>query len=1024
MKALTDLLKRCTVKLTVPGKGHGTGFFVAPGHILTCGHVVSIGDEPVRDPIKVRWGQDDDFAEARVVPDHWSRNPDVALLEFTDPKTDHPCVFLGEDVRWTDDLHAFGYPDLDFENGSPVGLKCEGDTGDVPPLIKFNLGLIRPGMSGSPILNARTGKVCGMVKFTLGKGDVLGGGGVPASAILGRLDEIGGLQKAFHKKDPRWAEAMASAEGGGFSKDAPHNIPSRLIDNFVGRKADMEKVHAMLQADGRAVIAAVQGMGGVGKTELALQYAVAQAERSTYPGGILWIDARREDAGVQIVNFARIKFGLEPPEDLDAAGQAGFCWSRWPRKNALVVFDDVADYPATAPFFPPQPSHFKVLITTRLMLDLPQCLSLDALDEPDALDVLGGWIGPERISRERADAESLCRRLGGLPLALNLVGAYLKNRRIPLKEMLERLQEKGLSHKALDRDKNSRNWTLNIERGVRAAFELNWDELSGDARRLGCRLGLFAAAPIPWELMGRVTKRKSARRPSRWFTLLFPWRLTKRVMKNKDRESVEDAIVELKALHLIDAEASACRIHQLVRDFFRLKLDESERAEAVKADFAAAIAAEAKDMPQICTRDDISRRGPAIPHIIEAADALYDHLAANDLIWPCSGVGRFYENQGFYAQAEPWRLKALHLAESRFLSDHPYVAVSLENLATLHHHQGRHEEALPLFKRALEIYEKSLGPGDPNVATCLNNLATLHSDQGRYEDALLLYKRALEIKEKSLGPDHPKVAQSLNNLAVLHYNLGRYERALTLFKRALEIREKILGLDHLDVAESLNNLAEMHTKHGCYEDALLLYKRALEIREKSLGPDHPGVANILSNLAALHYIQGRYEGTLTLFKRALKIREKSLGLDHPDVAVNLNNLAEMYRNQGCYEDALPFFQRALEIWEKVLGPDHPRVATSLNNLAVLHNNQGRYEDALPLHQRALEIREKALGPDHPDVATSLNNLAALHYNQGRYEDALPLLSRALEIREKAFGPDHPDTKLVKKNLENLRTNLP
>ncbi len=159
---LDELLQRCTVKLSVPGRmGHGTGFFVAPGLILTCAHVVkAAGFEPVN----VCWQNQDKFADAVtecLLPDPF----DLALLRFSPTVPDLSCVYLDALVQPDDNLHSYGYPD-DFPKGGPVTFECEGLTGDEPPLIKFKAGQARPGLSGSPLLNQRTGKVCGIVKFT------------------------------------------------------------------------------------------------------------------------------------------------------------------------------------------------------------------------------------------------------------------------------------------------------------------------------------------------------------------------------------------------------------------------------------------------------------------------------------------------------------------------------------------------------------------------------------------------------------------------------------------------------------------------------------------------------------------------------------------------------------------------------------------------------------------------------------------------------------------------------------------
>jgi tetratricopeptide (TPR) repeat protein len=382
-------------------------------------------------------------------------------------------------------------------------------------------------------------------------------------------------------------------------------------------------------------------------------------------------------------------------------------------------------------------------------------------------------------------------------------------------------------------------------------------------------------------------------------------------------------------------------------------------------------------------------------------------------------LASLYDSQGRYADAEPLYQRSLAIREKALGRDHPDVAAALNNLALLNDKQGRYADAEPLYQRALAIDQKKLGRDHPDVATDLNNLAELYNKQGRYADAEPLYQRSLAIREKALGRDHPDVAGSLNNLAGLYDKQSRYVEAEPLYQRALAIREKVLGRDHPDVAQSLNNLAFLYEDQGRLAEAEPLYRHALAIYEKGLGREHPLVATALNNLAGLYKSQGRYADAEPLYQRSLAIREKALGRDHPDVATALNNLAELYYNQGRYADTEPLYQRALAIYEKAHGREHPLVATALNNLAALYDSQNRYTDAEPLYQRAFAITEKALGRDHPDVALDLNNLAMLYDNQGRFAEAEPLYRRALDIREKALGRDHPDVGYSLNNLAAL-----
>jgi CHAT domain-containing protein/Tfp pilus assembly protein PilF len=363
---------------------------------------------------------------------------------------------------------------------------------------------------------------------------------------------------------------------------------------------------------------------------------------------------------------------------------------------------------------------------------------------------------------------------------------------------------------------------------------------------------------------------------------------------------------------------------------------------------------------------------------------------------------------GRYAEAVPLAERSLAIREKALGPEHPTVATSVSNLATMYRAKGDFGRALPLYQRALAIYEKALGPEHPNVASALSNLGNLYSDLGDYAKAATHHQRALAIREKADGPEHPDVAASLFNLAGVYRQQGDYARATSLYQRALAIREKAFGPEHPAVAASLNGLAAVYQNQGDSVRAVPLFQRALAITEKAVGPEHLDVAPLLSNLARCYQSQGDYARAAPLYQRALTIFEKVLGPDHPNVAQLLNNLATVSALQGDRVRAEPLFQRALAIREKGLGPDHPAVAESLNGLASLYEDQGDLAKAATLYQRALAIDEKAFGPEHQTMAALLNNLASVYQAQGDYGQAILFSQRTLAILEKTLGPEHPD----------------
>jgi tetratricopeptide (TPR) repeat protein len=186
-----------------------------------------------------------------------------------------------------------------------------------------------------------------------------------------------------------------------------------------------------------------------------------------------------------------------------------------------------------------------------------------------------------------------------------------------------------------------------------------------------------------------------------------------------------------------------------------------------------------------------------------------------------NNLAALYYTQGCYVQAEPLYQRALAISEKALGPEHPDMAASLNNLAGLYKAQGRYVdaeplyqrslaiEAEPLYQRSLVIWEKALGSEHPDVATSLNNLATLSRAQGRYAQAEPLLRRSLAIWEKALGPEHPDVATTLNNLARLLQATNRLEEAEPLDAEGLSDSTQIHSINRAFTSESSRRLPQL-----------------------------------------------------------------------------------------------------------------------------------------------------------------------------------------------------------------------
>ena len=791
----------------------------------------------------------------------------------------------------------------------------------------------------------------------------------------------------------------------------PNNINLYGSEHFGGRDDELLELNRLLQSSKRV---AIQGMGGVGKTELALQYALAQLNAETYPGGVCWLRGR-EDIGGQIELFAQTHLGLRVPEDQknrDLSERVAYYWRHWGEGEVLVIVDDVLDYGAIQSYLPRVNERFKVLVTTRLKFGGNiKLLVLGVLDAEAAVALLRGLIGAGRADEELVDAESLCEWLGYLPLGIELVGNYLKRKTtLTIAELQGLLNKKRLTAKSLSKNKNDVEIT-SAHHSLAAAFEVSWEDLGNEevfeapvgeySRQLGALLSLFAAAPIVWK----------------WVVNCLPeW----------DKDNLEDARDDgLKDSHLLQENAdNTYQLHPMVREFLAVKCHEmsvKEKFYQVLQDVIWAVAERSSKNPE---KSLILECNYVIPHLQEFIQQSEDAGTEEDTASGLNNIGSLYYAMGKYIDAEPLFVRSLDIREKILGSDHPSTASSLYNLARLYAQMGKYSQSEPLYLRSLVIREQQLGADHPDTAFSLNNLAGLYEQMGRYNDAEPLYLRSLFICEQKLGSNHRDTATALNNVANFYRRRGRYNEAEGLYLRSLVIREQQLGADHPDTAQSLNNLAGLYQWMGRYKEAEPLYLRSLNIWERQLGADHIDTATSLHNLAGFYTNMGKYEEAELLYLRSQDISERQLGADHPGTALGWNDLAVLYYKMDRYEESERLHLRSLAICERQLGSEHPQTATSLNNLALLYEKMGRYSEVEPLYARSLAIREQKLGADHPDTAKSLNNLALFYHSMNRYIEAEPLYVRSLAIREQRLGTDHPDNQSTRDNLNRLRSNLP
>ena len=777
---------------------------------------------------------------------------------------------------------------------------------------------------------------------------------------------------------------------------------------FIGRETVLHTLHTVLAATPSAAQArtlAISGLGGIGKTQVAIEYAYRHQQDYH---AVFWLAA--ETAESLLASLGQIADLLQlPGREVAEQSRLIAATRRWlaTHEEWLVIADNVDDPGRLYEVLPPL-RQGALLLTTRSQAlgTLAPVMDLPSMNEEESIALLFSRARPSFGTPEAArdaaivtQARELARFLEGLPLALDQAGAYLQETGCSVAAYLQRCHEQRkdvLARRGMYDESHPASVTTTVQLSV--------DRIAREhpaAPNLLCLCAFLYPEAIPEELLMAGAPHLG---PELGPILTDPYQF-----------DLVLAAVRSASLIARAPETKTLSLHRLVQGVLRdqMEPDETRRwsewvvrmlnAAFPPVTFAVWAQCERYIVHVLACLPLLEQLGNTLP---EAGEVLFK-------------AGSYLLARGRLGEAEPLLERAVTLAHQVPRGGSRVLLGRLEKLADLYWMQGKYDQGEQLLLQALVLEEEEWSASHPCTGETLNNLAVFYRKQGKHEQAESLYMRALENQEQAAEPSFPHLADTLNNLGVLYYGQGKYEQAEALYQRALAIREQYLGPEHPDTAASLNTLGLLYWMQWKYEQAEPLLKRALAIREQQLGPEHPDIGASLNNLAAVYWSQKNYEQAEPLYLRALAVHEQHLGPDHPDTAASLNNLANLYRDQGRDEQAEALHLRALAIREQHLGPDHPDTALSVYNLAVLYRKQGKHKQSEPLFVRALTIREQYLGPEHPSTAISLQSVAILRQEQGDTIEAQALFTRALQIRIQVLGSGHPRTRETRARLADL-----
>ncbi|ERF75281.1 hypothetical protein EPUS_00073 [Endocarpon pusillum Z07020] len=649
------------------------------------------------------------------------------------------------------------------------------------------------------------------------------------------------------------------------------------------------------------------GLGGVGKSQLAIEYAyrVQEADPKTW---IFWVHAssaaRFEESYKKIAERAQLAGWNEPKADIlgmvygwlsdenngrwtmvvDNADSRDVMFKPWDGgiREQLPQATTSSSVGHSLSDYLPSSANGSIVITSRSrevaegLTEYPEdILDVIPMDEETAVALLKKKLKRHEEGIAQNDSIDLVKQLDYMPLAITQAAAYVNQRapRITVSTYLETLKRSDDDQaKLLQKDIRDPRRDGQASNSIITTWHISFEHLRqtrDSAARLLALMSLFDRERIPDDL------------------------LRDRYLDEQDAESdFEDDIMILRAYHLIGISVSDNRfdMHRLVQFSTRKWLEIHDELVAWQERYVDVLgkAFPTGDYANWPTCQEL------FPHVEAMAGyqlTSQEHL----LVW-----ATIQYKGAWYAEVSGWYGVSERMAQA-----------------------------------SVKVREAVLGLNDVRTLKSMNNLALVLKAQGKYDEAESMNQRALARREKVLGVDHPDTLTSMSNLASVLQSQGKYDEAELMNQRALARREKVLGVDHPDTLTSMSNLASVLQDQGKYDEAELMNQRVLAEFEKLFGVDHPDTLASMSNLALVLQDQGKYDEAESMGQRVLAGCEKVLGVDHPYTLNSVLCLARLFDAKHDQHKALELYDRAVEGDIKVLGPTHPDTLRSQRQRALL-----------------------------------------------------------------------------------------
>ncbi|ETS75190.1 hypothetical protein PFICI_13674 [Pestalotiopsis fici W106-1] len=340
-----------------------------------------------------------------------------------------------------------------------------------------------------------------------------------------------------------------------------------------------------------------------------------------------------------------------------------------------------------------------------------------------------------------------------------------------------------------------------------------------------------------------------------------------------------------------------------------------------------------------------------------------------------------HENRSLWMQYMPHVMAAAEVC--REAGDKHATITFLHCVAETYRRTSKYKQAEHLFQQELELAEEMYSQRHPETLACMYCLAISISRQGRYGEAEEMHRQRIKIEEEVLGKQHRATLASRLEFAQSIYRQGRYGEAEQLYRNMLKVYQEVLGKQHSHTLTCMQELTKTIHAQGRYSEAEQMHRNTLKIHQEVSGQQHRHTLTCMQELARSIHHQGRYSEAEQMHREILEVRQEVSGQQHPHTLTCMQELARSIHDQGRYSEAEQMHREISEVRQKVLGQQHPDTLNTMHWLAVALDRQEKWGEAEQTYRQALALMEKALGPEHDRTIGCKKNLQKCLESSGK-----------------------------------------